>query len=106
MEKRDVLLTEVSAALAILGLLLVYLPLFIQWFQKGTGGQVSQSELRERARRRWLVVGIMVVAALDATLGLLALWGAEDLAVPTGYALLALVWLTVALGGLSVYWGR
>lgn len=105
MAERDVLATEVGAALAILGLLLVFLPLLTQSFQTGTGGRVDQAELRARGRRPWWAVATMAIAGLDATLGLIGFWnGQEELAKATGFLLIALVWAVVGLAGMSVGW--
>lgn len=49
-----------------------------------------------------LLIGI---AALDATLGLLTIWDKQDLGAATGWLLLVLVWLVVALSAWTVRTG-
>jgi uncharacterized membrane protein len=97
MSDRDTLAAEVGAALAILGLLLVFLPLFLDRVTAAAAGRESQKTRRARVRRTWAVPVLMAIAALDATLGLLTLWGTRDAATATGVILAALVWLVVAL---------
>ena len=96
---------EIGAALGILGLLLVFLPLFVQAAVQAGGGRETQEERRARMRQAWGVPLLIAVAALDATFGLVTLWGKGDLATATGWLLLVLVWLVVALSARTVRTG-
>jgi hypothetical protein len=104
MMSRDVLLAEVGAAVAILGLLLVFLPLFLRAAERAAGGEESEDERRSRERRAYVVAGTVVGAALVVTLGLLALWLRSDvLATLTGIGLLIVTWCVVLLAGMAVW---
>src|SRR5947209_858448 len=100
MAGHDVLATEIGAALAIIGPLLVFLPLFFGRLRDASGGKGSYQQLRLRQREIWIVPALTALAAADATLGLLALWGIASAAEWTACLLLVLVWLLVML---SVY---
>jgi hypothetical protein len=102
---RDVLGVEIGAALGILGLLLVFLPLFVQAAAAAASGKEPQRERRARIRQAWGIPVLIAVAAIDAMLGLFSLWGTWDAAAATGWLLLALVWLVVALAGWAVKTG-
>lgn len=78
MSARDVLAVEIGAALGILGLLLVFLPLFVEAAVRAGGGRETQQERRARMRQAWGVPVLIGLAALDATLGLVTLWGKSD----------------------------
>ncbi len=105
MSKHDVLGIEVGAALGILGLLLVFLPLFIQQAARAGGGRESQKTRERRIAQAWAASGLVAVAAADATLGLLSLWGTWNAGDAAGWLLLALVWLIVGLSALAVRTG-
>jgi hypothetical protein len=96
---------EIGAALGILGLLLVFLPLFVQAAAAAASGREPQKERRARIRQAWAIPGLIGLAAADATLGLLTLWGKTGAAGVSGWLLVALVWLVVALAGWSVRTG-
>jgi hypothetical protein len=101
---RDVLLAEVGAAFAILGLLLVFLPLFLRAFERAVEGEQAYETVRAIGFRAYFLVGTVALAALVATLGLLALWlDCEPLAVLTGSGLLVLTWCVVLLAGMAVW---
>jgi hypothetical protein len=101
---RDVVLTEVGAAFAILGFLLVFLPLFLQAFERAVAGQTAYDAVRAIGFRAYFVVGAITLAATVITLGLLALWLESDpLAVLSGIGLLALTWCVVILAGTAVW---
>jgi high-affinity Fe2+/Pb2+ permease len=102
---RDVLGVEIGAALAILGLLLVFLPLFIQAAASAADGHQPQKELRARTRHAWAVAGLVALAAVDGMLGLLTMWGKLDSASVTGWLLVALMWLVVLLAASAVQVG-
>lgn len=96
---------EIGAALGILGLLLVFLPLFVQAAVRAGGGNETQQERRARMRQAWGIPLLIGIAALDATFGLLTIWDKQDLAAATGWLLLVLVWLVVALSAWTVRTG-
>jgi hypothetical protein len=100
--ERDALGVEIGAALGTLGLLLVFLPLFVQAAAAASSGREPQKERRARIRQAWAVPALIALAAADATLGLLTLWGKTDAAAASAWLLLVLVWLVVALAGWSV----
>lgn len=102
MTERDALIAELGAAFAILGLLLVFLPLFLDAVRQGEGGQATARQLRWRKARSWFVPVTIAVAAADGTTGLLTLWGTCSLAKLTGILLLVLVWLVVSLAVVAV----
>lgn len=105
MDARDALGVEIGAALGILGLLLVFLPLFIQAVANAAQGKEPQKERRARIRQAWGVSVLIGIAATDATLGLLSLWGTWRVAGATAWLLVALVWLVAVLSGLAVKTG-
>ncbi len=105
MDARDTLSVEIGAALGILGLLLVFLPLFVQAVLRAEGGRESQKERRVRLLQAWAVPVLIAIAALDATLGLITLWGKSDAGGATGWLLLVLVWLVVVLSAWTVQRG-
>jgi hypothetical protein len=102
MGARDVVVVEIGAALTILGLLLVFLPLFLQSAAMAKGGRESQKERGRRIRRAWCVPALIGIAAVDAMLGLLTLWGKIGAANETGWLLIALVWLVAFLAAWAV----
>jgi hypothetical protein len=102
MGRRDTLVTEVGAAFAILGLLLVFLPLFLDAVRRGEGGQVTAKQRRWLVVRSWLVPATIVVAAADGTAGVLSLWGTYDLARVAGVMLVLLIWMVVLLAVIAV----
>jgi hypothetical protein len=97
MGSHEAVLAEIAGALGILGLLLVFLPLYIQQVGEAAGGSESQAERKKRIAWAWAVPGLVALASLDATVGLFALWGKWGTADLTGWLLLALVWLIAAL---------
>lgn len=103
MNDPSILTAEVGAALGILGLLLVFLPLLLGAVADASGGQASQRERNWRLRERWVVPVLMAVAATDATLGLVTLWDWADVATLTGWVLLALIWGVVALSVRAIF---
>lgn len=93
---------EIGAAVGILGLLLVFLPLFIQAAANAAAGAEPQKELRTRKRQAWGIPVLIVIAAADATLGLFSLWGTWDVATAAGWMLVSLVWLVAVLSAWAV----
>ena len=103
MTSRDVVLAEVGAAFGILGLLLVFLPLFLQAFERAVAEQTAFEAVRAIGFRAYVVAGAIALAAVVVTLGLLALWLESDpLAVLTGIGLLVLTWSVVILAAMAV----
>jgi hypothetical protein len=99
-----VLLAEVGAAFGILGLLLVFLPLFLQAFERAVGGAQPYEAVRAIGFRVYFVAGTVALAAAVVTLGLVALWSRCDaFAVLTGIGLLVLTWCVVILAGMAVW---
>jgi cadmium resistance protein CadD (predicted permease) len=88
---------EIAGALGILGLLLVFLPLYLQWVAEAAGGTETAKERRKRIAWAWSVPALIALASGDATVGLFALWGKWTTADLTGWLLLGLVWLIVVL---------
>jgi hypothetical protein len=101
---RDVLLAEVGAAFGILGLLLVFLPLFLQAFERAVDEQQPYAAVRAIGFRAYFVAGTVALAAVVVTLSLLALWlRCDPLAVLTGVGLLVVTWCVVILAGMAVW---
>jgi hypothetical protein len=105
MGSHEAVLAEIAGALGILGLLLVFLPLYLQRVAKAAGGNKSQDERKKREAWAWAVPVLIALASLDATLGLFAVWGKWGTGDLTGWVLLALVWLVAALAAVTVRWG-
>lgn len=101
MDERDTLITEVGAAFGLVGLLLVFLPLFLDAVSKGRGGAVPWRKLQLLKLQTWLVAATVGVGATDATTGLLTLWGTCDLAKLTAILLVITVWAVVLLALLA-----
>jgi hypothetical protein len=100
---RDVVLTEAAAAFGILGLLLVFLPLFLQAFERAVEEQRSLATIGTTGLRAYSVAGLVALAATVATLALLALWIESDaLGVVTGIGLLVLTWCVAGLAAMAV----
>jgi hypothetical protein len=104
-DARDALGVEIGAAIGMLGLLLVFLPLFVQAAANASQGKEPQKERRARIRQAWVVAFLVAIAAVDATLGLLSLWGTWGVATLTGWLLVALLWLVVGVATLAVKTG-
>ena len=102
MGQRDILIAEVGAAFGVLGLLLVFLPLFLERVVEADREAASMRELRTRLVQSWLVPLAITLAASAATTGLLTLWGTAGLAKPTALLLMVTTWLAVALAILAV----
>lgn len=104
MTSRDVLLAEAGAAFGILGLLLVFLPLFLQAFERAVHEQQPYAAVRAIGFRAYFVAGSVALAAAVATLALLALWLESDaLGVLTGVGLLAVTWSVAILAGMAAW---
>ena len=105
MDARDALGVEIGAALGILGLLLVFLPLFVQAAANAAQGKEPQKERRMRIRQAWGVSVLIAIAATDATLGLFSLWGTWQVGNAAGWLLVVLMWLVAVLSALAVKTG-
>jgi uncharacterized membrane protein len=105
LDARDALGVEIGAALGILGLLLVFLPLFVQAAADAAQGKEPQKERRARIRQAWGVSLLIGIAATDATLGLLTLWGTWLVAGIVGWLLVTLMWLVAVLSAWAVKTG-
>lgn len=105
MGSHEVVLAEIAGALGILGLLLVFLPLYIQRVAEAEGGTESQDERRKRIAWAWAVPVLIVLASIDATVGLFAMWGKWNTADLSGWLLLALIWLIAFLACVTLYRG-
>jgi hypothetical protein len=103
---RDTLIAETTSALGIVGLLLVFLPLFLDAVSRGKGGSVPWRKLQLLRARSWIVAATVAIGAADATSGLVTLWGTFDLAKLTAILLLVLVWAVVALAVLATAGAR
>jgi hypothetical protein len=101
--ERDALITEVGAAIGLVGLLLVFLPIFLEAVRKGRGGSVPWRKLQLLKLQSWLVAGTVGVGAADATLGLLTLWGTYDFAKLSAILLVVVVWAVVLLAILATW---
>jgi hypothetical protein len=97
MSDHGTLIAETTSALALMGLLLVFLPLFLDAVAKGRGGRVPWQKLRLLKLRPWLVAITVAIGATDATAGLLTLWGTSDLATLTAVLQLVMIWTVVVL---------
>ena len=104
MTSRDVLLTEAAAAFGILGLLLVFLPLFLQAFERAVEAEQPYATVQAIGLRAYAVAGSVALAAAVATLGLLALWLESDpLAILTSAGLLLLTWCVAGLAAMAAW---
>jgi hypothetical protein len=98
---RDTLIVETEAAFTILGLLLVFLPMFLSVLARTEATPMRGPHFVVVALA-WAVPGLIVIAGTDATLGLLALWGHADEAKPVALVLLVLTWLVAVLAIVAV----
>ena len=102
MEDRDNLVLIVSSALALAGVLLVFLPLFANRLARVPSPTETARLRRFRNRLLWAVPALIILAAVDATLGLLALWGSCGAGTVAAWLLLVLVWLLAVLSVIVV----
>ncbi len=100
---RDTLIVETEAAFVILGLLLVFLPMYLSVLARAEANTESSRTRRAVHALAWSIPALILLAGADATLGLLALWGHADDAKPTRAVLLIiLTWLVVLLALVAV----
>jgi hypothetical protein len=105
MGSHEAVLAEIAGALGILGLLLVFLPLYVQRVEAARSETKSQSAQRRLKKAAWIAPVLIAVASADATLGLFTIWGKWNAAGITGWLLLILVWLIVLLAAGTVWQG-
>ena len=99
---RETLIVETEAAFVILGLLLVFLPMYLSVLAR-TEANVESGRVRRGVHAlAWSIPVLIVLAGADATFGLLALWGHADDAKPTAILLLVLTWLVALLAIVAV----
>ena len=85
----ETLIVETEAAFTILGLLLVFLPMFLTVLARAESSDTTMYGSRVLVvALAWSVPVLIVVAGLDATFGLFAIWGHEEAAKPTAFLLL------------------
>lgn len=99
---RDTLIVETEAAFTILGLLLVFLPMFLNVLTRTEGSASLQGPRIVVVALAWAVPLLIVMAGIDATLGLFALWGHTAEAKPTAVLLVVLTWLVALLAVVAV----
>jgi hypothetical protein len=99
---RDTLIVETEAAFTILGLLLVFLPMFLSVLARTEGGVNLRGPRVLIHALAWAVPLLIVIAGADATLGLFALWGHTSDGKPTAVLLIILLWLVALLAVVAV----
>jgi hypothetical protein len=99
---KDTLIVETEVAFVILGLLLVFLPMFLTVLLRAEASASVSLSRPAVVGLAWSVPVLIVVAGLDATFGLLALWGHGDAAKPLAVILVLLTWLVAVLAVIAV----
>jgi hypothetical protein len=94
--EHTVLEAEITGLIALSGLMLVFLPFFLDRLRRDREGSSSTWMGISRALT-WLTAFLVVLPCLTAALGLLALWGVADSAGLVGVLSL------LALGSVAVY---
>ena len=102
MGSHDTLIVETEMAFVILGLLLVFLPMFLAVLLRAEESESFRLPRAVAVGLAWSVPVLIVIAAVDATLGLFALWGHADAAKPMALILVVLTWLIVFLAAIAV----
>lgn len=97
------MIAEIGAAVGLVGLLLVFLPIFLDATRRQRGGSIPWRRLQILRLQTWLVAGTVGLGATDATLGLLTLWGTHDFAKMTGILLVVAVWAVLFLAILATW---
>jgi hypothetical protein len=97
----ETLIVETEAAFTILGLLLVFLPMFLTVLSRADTTRLDVPRPLAVALA-WAVPVLIVLAGLDATFGLLALWGFDDVVKPTAILIVVLTWLIAVLAIVAV----
>ncbi len=102
MGSKDTLVVETEMAFVILGLLLVFLPMFLTVLLRAEESDTFRLPRAIVVALAWSVPLLIVVAGLDATLGLVALWGHPTASKPVAVILVVLTWLVVGLAIVAV----
>ena len=98
----DTLIVETEVAFVILGLLLVFLPMFLTVLLRAEESDSFRLPRALAFALAWSVPILIVVAGLDATFGLLALWGHAEASKPLAVILVVLTWLVAGLAVIAV----
>jgi hypothetical protein len=98
----DTLIVETEAAFTILGLLLVFLPMFLAVLTRAETTQPLNVPRVIAVALAWSVPVLIVLAGLDATFGLLALWGHHSTVRPAALLIVVLTWLIAVLATVAV----
>jgi hypothetical protein len=98
----ETLIVETEMAFVILGLLLVFLPMFLAVLLRAEESETFRLPRAVTVGLAWSVPALIVIAALDATLGLFALWGDTSASKPLALILVVLTWLIVCLAVIAV----
>jgi hypothetical protein len=101
-ESKETLILETEVAFVILGLLLVFLPMFLTVLLRAEESESFRLPRAVAIALAWSVPVLIVVAGLDATLGMFALWGHASASKPVAVILVVLTWLVVGLAGIAV----
>jgi hypothetical protein len=99
---KETLVVETEVAFVILGLLLVFLPMFLTVLLRAEESDAFLLPHAVAVGLAWSVPILIVVAGLDATLGLVALWGYSFASKPMALLLVVLTWLVVGLAVVAV----
>jgi hypothetical protein len=83
-------------------LLLVFLPMFLTVLTRGETTSAFNVPRFVVVTLAWSVPALIVLAGLDATFGLLALWGHHEVVRPTALMLVVLIWLIAVLAVVAV----
>ena len=102
MTSKETLILETEVAFVILGLLLVFLPMFLAVLLRAEESDSFRLPRAVAIGLAWTVPVLIVIAALDATLGLFALWGHTSTSRPMAIILVGLTWLVVCLAVIAV----
>ena len=94
-----------GGAISLTGLLLVFLPFFLDRLRAAKDG-ASVSTLRWLRRLMWLTAAAVMLPAAAATSGLVTLWGIQDLAVLTAVLVTVALWTVAAFALLTVWLER
>jgi hypothetical protein len=98
----ETLVVETEAAFTILGLLLVFLPMFLAVLMRAESDPTVNVPRFIAIALAWSVPVLIVVAGLDATFGLFALWGHHGAVKPTALLIVVLTWLIAVLAAVAV----
>ena len=102
MSSKETLIVETEMEFVILGLLLVFLPMFLAVLLRAEESETFRLPRAVTVGLAWSVPLLIVIAALDATLGLFALWGHTSTSKPMAIILVGLTWLVVCLAAIAV----